>query len=259
MTDRELKRKIKNAFPVPEAEHKREFFAQISKRQMEHASSGGNIGAMGRRKFYLTQLGYIRKRVWLLSALLLCAALGMDYSVRLLIPEMEVENGLLWCASAVIPLLAVLVVVEVNRSFFYGMQELEMSTRHNLAEIYLARMAFLGAGNFLWILLVLSLFARESRNLLFMEVLYLMVPYLLTIVLALEISRHSRREAVMLSCVTAACVVSASYILLFNIVNIYEERYQSLWVLCFLVLLYLYRKKMVGMKTIGEDMLCSLN
>lgn len=259
MTDRELKQRIKSAFPIPKAERKEEFLAKLGSRQGERTRFWGKAPAMSRRRFYLTQFGYIRKRIWLLSALLLAAAVEMTNFFRLVRPDIDIGKGILWSVSAVVPLLAVLVVVEMNRSFCCGMNELEMSTRHNLTEIYLARMVFLGAGNFLWMLLALFLFARESQEVVFMLIVYLMVPYLLATVLSLEISAHSRRETVLMSSVAVACAVSASYGILCGIVDIYDARYQSFWTAGFLVLLYLTGKKMVGMKTIWEEQLCSLD
>lgn len=259
MTDRELKQRIKNAFPIPKAERKEEFLAKLGSRPGEQMIFCEKVPAMSRRRFYLTQFGYIRKRIWVLSALLLAAAVEMAYFFRLVRPDFGIGKELLWSVSAVVPLLAVLVVVEMNRSFCSGMNELEMSTRHNLTEIYLARMVFLGAGNFLWILLALFLFVRESQDFIFMLIIYLMVPYLLTTVLSLEISAHSRRESVMISSVGAACTVSAFYSILCGIVNIYDARYQSLWAVSFMVLLYLTGKKLVGMKAIWEEQLCSLD
>lgn len=152
MTDRELKQCIKRAFPVPEPEHRQEFLAH----------HGGTQFVMSRRAFYLTQLGYIRKRIWLLSGLLMVLAVRMAYFIGNRSLEMGREKALLCCISAVVPLLAVLVIAEVNRSFTCGMNELEMSTRHNLLEVYLARGIFMGVGNFLWMCLALLLLVRET-------------------------------------------------------------------------------------------------
>lgn len=269
MTDRELKQCIKQTFPVPEPEHKQKFFADLNGQRIPDGAVVRNRDAayyreqasgMSRRAFYLTQLGYIRKRIWLFAGLLMALAVGMAYSLENLPLGIGRGKELLCSVSAVVPLLAVLVIVEVNRSFACGMDELEMSTRHNLLEVYLARMLFLGVGNFLWMFFALLLLVRESRELMLMLGIYLMVPYLLTTVLALEVVRCSRKESKTVYCVAAACMVSAVCFLIQNqgSINIYEDRYQRLWIVGFLILLYLTGKKLTAIKYIGEEQLCSL-
>lgn len=269
MTDRKLKQRIKQAFPVPEPEHKQEFFADLNgqrtvddtvRRNRDAAYCGKYVSAMSRRAFYLTQLGYIRKRIWFFAALLMALAVGMAYSLENLPLGIGRGKELLCGVSAVVPLLAVLVIVEVSRSSTCGMDELEMSTRHNLLEVYLARMLFLGVGNFLWMFFALFLLVRESQELMFMLGIYLMVPYLLTTILALEVVRYSRKESKTVYCVAAACMVSAGCFLIQSqgSVNIYGDRYQVLWIVGFLILLYLTGKKLAAIKYIGEEQLCSL-
>lgn len=268
MRDRELKQHIKQAFPVPEPQNKRKFFADLAGQRpaddtvggkRDAVYSGGCISGMSRGTFYLTQLGYIRKRIWLFSGLLMALAVMMERGMEELFFEIEREKTLLCGVSAVVPLLAVLVIAEVNRSFTCGMNELEMSTRHNLLEVYLARMLFMGAGNFLWMFLAWILLVRESRELVIMLGIYLMVPYLLATILALEVVRYSRKGGGTVYCVAAACGVSAGsfFIQSQRSVNIYEDRYQVLWIAGFLLLLYLTGKKLASIKEIWEEQLCS--
>lgn len=278
MTDRELKQRIKQAFLVPEPERKQEFFTRMDGQRLADGTVQRNLTqpgvysvfenavhhgektlVMSRRAFYLTQLGYIRKRIWLLSALLMVLAVGTACTVEKLPLGIGRGKELLCCVSAVVPLLAVLVIVEVNRSFTYGMNELEMSTRHNLLEVYLARGIFMGIGNFLWMLLALLLLVRESQELLIMLGIYLMVPYLFTTILALEIARYSRKGSGTVYCVAAACMVSAGcfFIQGQGSINLYEDRYRMLWIAGFLILLYLTGKKLAEIKSTWEEQLCS--
>ncbi len=270
MTDRELKQRIKQAFPSPEGEpeRKQEFFISLKEQSPVYGAAQTNksetqLGAyaavMTRREFYLTQLGYIRKRIWLFSGLLMALAVGMAYSIGHLSLEIGRGRTLLCCVSSIVPILAVLVSVEVNRSFTCGMNELEMSTKHNLLEVYLARGIFLGTGNFLWMFLALLLLMRESEEFLLMLGIYLLVPYLFTMILALEIVRHSRAGNGTMYCVAAACIISAASFLIQrqDRIHIYEDRYRVLWILGFLLLLYLAGKQMVNIKHIWEEQLCS--
>ena len=247
MTNRELKRKIKNAFPIQPSQQGQEFLQQMQIPQRR----------MKRLDFYLIQFGYIRKRIWLVSILLMALALTASNCLEAVSGNAGNGMAMLWSVSAIMPLIAVLTVTEGCRSLLYGMSEIEMSTRHNLSEIYLARTAFLGAGNFLLVLAVLPFVAKESQNMIFITAVYLWVPYLLTAVLTLEAAHRCGRNHLPVISLTIAVLISTGYLFLTEEYDVYNPRNTGMWILLFLVLLYLTGKKWWKMEKNLEEVLCS--
>lgn len=181
----QLKKEMKKLYPAP-APQKRETFLK-----------GFPFPKTSPLETLAVQIGYIRKTVWLLSLLLVIAALMTgEYLLQ------EDSRGKLWCLSGVMPLLAVLTVTETFRSSAYGMAELEMTTRHNLPRILLIRMGALGAGNLLMIISGLLPVVRQGTLSLFRGTVYLTAPWICTCVLALQIEKYVKgRESIWYCCV----------------------------------------------------------
>ncbi len=127
-----LRQELKNVFDAPQPLHKRAFLRTLEQPKI-------SIPA-----FILTQFGYIRRWVWIVSALVfVLSATGAA----------GLSQDTVWVASALMPLLALTVVSESGRSQNYEMAELEMATRFSLRSVVLARLGILGMEN----LIVLSL------------------------------------------------------------------------------------------------------
>lgn len=257
MTKRELQRNMKSAFRVPPPQHKQEFLACVS----ACGENGEGRKKVSRREFCRMQFRYIRKRVWVLSALLLLAVWRMVHLAGTL-PEnfkMAGRYGMLWFASVVVPLLAVIAIVELNRSLFCGMGELELSTKYNLTEIFFARMIYLGIGNFIWLVMLSLILQRESGEWIFMLTIYLLVPYLVTTVLTLELLCRCHRENAVFCCVASGVFVSVSYLLLLGNVKenvLFDAVYQPIWIGVCLILLCAAARKLADMKNEWEGQLC---
>lgn len=248
ITNRELKRSIRQAFAVPEPEDRQAFVKKIGGRERS---------VIGRAQFFLIQLSYIRKRIWAASAFLFGAAVAAAYAFGRSAAG-TMDQVLLWCISAVTPFLALLAVVEAGRSASCGMRELEMSTRYHLPEIYLARMLFLGCGNAAELLASVILLRNAGRESVFMTAIYLLVPYLLTIVLSLWMAGRLERSHTMLGAMVSACTVAAAYVLLWGTnARIYDAGYADMWLLVFAALCYLVVKQLSGEKKTWEEIICS--
>lgn len=113
---------VKNAFAVPIPEEKQKFLGQL------------NYPKESRAEFLVTQAGYIRKRFWILSFILIITII----IVLRLYPVTLEAVGII---SAVLPLLTILSIVEIQRSRSCNMAEIEMSCKHNLVEAVLIRLA----------------------------------------------------------------------------------------------------------------------
>lgn len=211
-----LKDTLKRAFEAPPPLHKREFLRKLSQPQMSMYD------------FMLSQVGYIRKWIWGVSALV--------FTLSLLIAGVLSED-MLWMISAFTPLLALTIVSECGRSESYEMAELEMATRFSLRSVVIARLGILGVEN----LVILSLLIpigiwKNVMNPIQMGV-YILTPYLLTAFIGLCIVRKLRgREAIFL-CAGATGLVSF-FVFFFHhtFPQIYQPENLAWWVAIALLL-----------------------
>lgn len=161
----------------------------------------------------VTQAAYLGKRIWVFSLCLF--ALTLYKACRM-------DRDTLWMVSALVPFIAMTLLSESARSRAYGMAELEMSCRFFRKSILLARMGCLAFSHLLLMGLLIPLVYWSSGVSLLQTGIYLLVPYLLTLVSGLEILRRvpGRESLAACACVTAA----TSCLFLF-----FKYRFPSVW------------------------------
>lgn len=216
--NRQLKKKIKKAFEVPEPDRqeKEKFLRMLPQPQISIL------------KFIFIQASYIRKQTLFLSILLLFPALQGANSIR---------TGDLWVASAFIPFLGLLAVAESTRSTTYGMGEFEMATRFSLKSIVLARMSVLGLLDAFILCCFIPLCYIDSNLSIIQTGVYLLVPYLLTVNISLWITRHFHGREVIYACVSVAAMVSVANVVLCTGADYVYQFYYLKWWLILSVLL----------------------
>lgn len=165
--------------------------------------------------FLQVQLRYIRKRIWIASALIFGA---------LLFGSLVLSADMIWAVSAFAPLLALLMVTETGRSETWGMAELEMATRFSLRSVLLARLGILGLGSLLFLGLSFLIGLSHSRISPPRAALYIITPFLLTTFSCLQIVRRRReRESIYLCAGVSACISLLTLNLHFSIPGLYGE------------------------------------
>ncbi len=209
------KKQLKELYQVPEPQRKTEFL-----RDFNYPKS--TFG-----EFVMTQAGYVRKYVWILSVLLV--------GVATLVGEHTAEYAevfpVLWCISSVMPILALILILETFRSEVYGMAELEQAAKHNLPEVLLVRMGIVAVVDFLLIGATVPFIVRYDGLGVFRSVVYLLVPYLLTCVLTLGIQRWKRgRETIWYSIIASVFICGINLFSQLREGMLYEEKKFVLWV-----------------------------
>ena len=187
-----LKEELKHAFEAPAPLHKKEFIGKLPQPKMNMY------------EFILSQIGYIRKWIWGVSALVFTLSL----TVAVLIPL-----DYLWVISALTPLLALTIVSECGRSESYEMAELEMATRFSLKSVVIARLGILGAENLAILCLLIPVGIWNHVLSPVRTGVYILTPYLLTTFVGLYIVRKFRGREAIFICTGAAGVVSFSAVL----------------------------------------------
>lgn len=200
---------LKQAFEPPEPEWKRTFLRTLSRRRISSFS------------FMLAQTEYIRKWVWALSFFLLGGAF---------VGAVCMEKETLWIISGMLPFAAMTAVTENFKSLLYDMEELEMAARFSFKSVVLARMGILGAGHISLFVILIPATCFSSDCTLLQTGVYLLVPYLLTTVSCLWITRKIGSRDAMYACMGAAvCVSGLTFFVRMMLASLLQMQYLSGW------------------------------
>lgn len=114
--NRSLKNALKQSYEAPAPTQKSQFLRRFP------------VQSIGHFQFLCIQITYIRKWVWALSVFsFIVAFIGAAW----------LNQDMLWCISAYMPILALSAITESSRSQIYGMSEFEISTRFSLKALSL--------------------------------------------------------------------------------------------------------------------------
>lgn len=195
-----------DAFSVPPPQKKTEFLEYLEKENVYrenikgHKEQAANTakGSIGIGSFMLSQIAYIRKRVYLASlSILVMAVIAADYA----------GPNSIWYVAAMMPFIALCMVTESVRSETYGMTEFEMASRFSIRSIMLARFGTIGLVHMV-LLCILIPIVRRGTLLSFIQIgIYLLVPYLVASVLELAAVRRYRGKEAMPVCMAISGMV----------------------------------------------------
>lgn len=213
--DSRIKNILRRVYEAPEPKDKRRFLMEMS---MPPISYG---------RFVYEQIFYIRKWVWVLSAFIFVFALfGAGH----------MKNDMVWCMSALMPMLALTFITECCRSEVYGMTEFELASRFSLKSVVLARLGILGLANFVLICMAASVVFVDGSISVLRTAVYLFCPYLLTAFLGLWAVRKTHGKQSIYACLCIAVGISAMYMLLHqNVPMLYAKSKSAKWVVVLLV------------------------
>jgi len=218
---KKLKDDLRAAFDAPMPKWKNEFLLSV------------NFPKTSRYGFLLAQIGYIRKRVWIVTLLAVVPALVILW------PKIT-ENalGFVWVVSSLFPFIALAGITEIARSVSHNMAELEISCKFSFSSVVLARLGILGCANVIaFTIIIMSFRVAGSVDALRLGA-YLLVPFLLACSLSLFVfNRMQSRESVYI-CGGVSCGVSIANAFISNFYrNVFSSEYMVSWIIAFMVLL----------------------
>lgn len=233
--DRKLREALGQTFTPPPPQSKDSFIHTI------------NYPKASFTEVFLSQIGFIRKRVWIGFALLLVSAFTITNYAQL---SSEVVSIL----SAMLPVFSLLAITEIYKSTAHNMAEMELACKYNLLKITLMRLSILGLAGFIILLVYVSL-ANGNDYGAFRNLIYLSVPYLISTNLSLvAISKFKSKETSYV-CSAVSLGVSASIIALTSSYEfIYRVNYTFVWAISFAFLLILLGVNLVKFKTSQEEL-----
>ena len=171
-----MKRELREAFDPPKPKDKDAFLAAFPYPKLTYS------------EFVFSQIGYIRKKVWIISGIILFGAVGMVCMV----PESSME--LVWITSALVPFLAAATTEEVHRSNIFGMFEIEAGCRFALPQITGARMIITGICNFIVIAVITVISGIFSPFGVARSALYILTPYVSVCGISLAVFDRAKGE-----------------------------------------------------------------
>lgn len=217
--DKKWKQALRVGYEPPLPKEKEEFLRKLNMPKMTGLES------------IRCQAGYIRKRVWFLSAFITLLVIGLLLLDRN--PKFaNISEGYvsLWIAAALIPFLVLLTIVELSRSGLCGMEELELSCRYSLSQIMIARLILLGFNNVIVLFMLVLLLGTRGGGHLASSGLYIFAPYFMTCAFSMMVINRIRARESIYGCAIIACAVSLSSIILeASRKEIFTAKYHGAW------------------------------
>lgn len=231
-----LKNELKHAFDTPPPARRDEFLDRLE------------YPRAGRVDLVISQMGYIRKRFWVLSVLLFAGTLASLYFCG-------APASLVWILSSTLPFISLAGISEIARSATYKMEELEMSCKYNLLEISLVRLGILGAANFILLGGILFMLSGKTSFGLVRLGLYLFTPYLLTCYGTLfAVNRLKSRETMYVCGGVTGFVSIMNALLRMQVRDVYAENYLLFWAAAFIAFVALSAKETAKLISETEEL-----
>ncbi len=219
--NKKLNQYLKSAFDTPTPIHKKAFLQNL------------NFPKTSSFDFTCSQVGYIRKRVWVFSSLILISILV----TQTFLVDSNFFDGV-WFISSVLPFVSLLSITEIARSTSFNMEELELSCKHSLSNIILTRLGVLGVFNFAILGIILFFLSLQTQTAIIKLGVYILVPFLLTTVLSLFTLNYLKCRETTYICGGISVFVSViNSVIIANICIIYADKFFYLWVISFSLLL----------------------
>lgn len=223
--NRKLKKALKTALDAPKPSRKENFIKSLPAPRTTSL------------QFYISQIGYIRKRFW-------CSSLLLFIGIYIFIISSVNGREIAGFVSACLPLLTLTGISEIKKSDTFNMNELEMSCKYDLSKIMLFRLSVIGIFHILLLLISSILFKDYSQYETIRYMLYTITPFLLSSCLSLGIINHSASKDSLYICSGVTIFISLSLLLLnLGKLRIYADQYVVIWQFAFLIILVLMIKE----------------
>lgn len=177
-----VKKELHEAFSPPKPKGKEKFLNALPYPKLSFS------------EFLFSQIKYIRKRVWVVSVLIVAAAVVTVCFMSLKAPS-YIGLPAVWIISSLTPFLAMLTASEISRSNMYGMTELETACRFSLPQLTGARTLILGGVSFAVIAALTVISGIFTPVGIAKAAIYILTPFLLVNGISLAVfSRFKARE-----------------------------------------------------------------
>ena len=199
MKDKELRMILKNACEEPDPVSKDSFIRKVNGMQSEPGLSPmQSARSMNPVRVLAIEMHYIRTRVWVFSILA---------TAVMLITVSRLGEDMILHIADMMPLLAGLGMIEVMRAGMHDMSELEAVTLISAKGALFARMTVIGLGHLLAIAVTSAVLAGFGGYAAPETGLKLIIPYLITTIICMEVERTGFGRENTWSCMAVAVLV----------------------------------------------------
>lgn len=236
---RKLKKELKKLYQPPKPLRKQAFLAELPKPRISNWD------------FLWSQVGYIRKWNWMVSAVVFICGLcvGTDKGKQF--------TSVL---AAMIPVLALSFVAEGSRSVRYGMAELEMASKFSMKAVLMAKFTILGIENAVLLAVLFPLLMRNENYGLLSAALMILFPYLLSCFCNLAIVRKIHGKESIYFCSTVCILISMCVSgIIYSKINIYSLMEPAGWGLSLVILAVLTIREGKRILHQSEELVWSLS
>ena len=219
-----------NAFSAPIPQRKAEFLEYLKKenvyrdntQRQDAQAAKPPKASIGIVTFMSSQITYIRKRVYLVSLLILAlAVIAANYA----------GTDSVGAVAAMMPFIALCMVTESARSETYGMAELEMASRFSIKTIMLARFGTIGFVHMMLLCILIPVVVHSALISFIHAGIYLLVPYLAASVLECTAVRRFRGKEAISVCMAISVMVSViNTILRGLLLELFGSRQFLVWI-----------------------------
>lgn len=167
------------------------------------------------RELFVGQIKYISPYIWIVQALLLLLIL---FSLSLSTNGIDDRQTIITILSVSAPIIALVAIPELAKSFSYNMWEIESTSKFNLQKLIAIRLIIVGVID-LSIITILIVTTSTFYEISFVNVvLYLLVPFNFANSIYLFLLRKFHGKRVVISCLIAGLiiVISLGSISMFN-------------------------------------------
>lgn len=220
--DKKIKLAIKSAYVLPESNRKKDFLMNLE------------LPKISFYEFFISQIKYIRKRVFFIQAIVMLICL----ITLLSIDSTNINIKYISMLPSAIPFFVLIIATEISQSISYNMTELEMTTRYNLGQIIIVRTTVLGSVNFVFLIFLLIILKFKLEISILSLSLHIFIPFLLTCFGSLYVMNYIRNKNVNFYCAGISIFISLTNILLYNTnENIYNYLSLRFWLILFVALI----------------------
>ncbi|UWD47318.1 hypothetical protein NYR90_12270 [Clostridioides difficile] len=183
--------------------------------------------------FFISQIGFIRKRTWIIQLLVLCTICSLLFNSA---KETNSFYEMLALVSVAAPLFILTNIEEIAKVYNNSVLEIEFSTKNTLHKIIATRMIVFGVSDLLLMSIILLL-AKQiiDINILYI-IIYILVPFNLMSIGCLEIINRNKGKHTNYYCMIYGISLVLLIFMLATFKNsIYQFEAIDQWLIIFLV------------------------
>ncbi|WP_339216332.1 hypothetical protein [Solibacillus sp. FSL W8-0372] len=202
MKNKKIKDTLKN-YQVPQIPNLMvDKTVQLAKREFEKTPIRYK---MPFRELFIGQIKYISSYIWIVQAiLLLLILLSMSLSTH----GIDDHQTIITILSIVAPIIAVVAIPELAKSFSYNMWEIESTSKFNLQKLIAIRLMIIGLIDLLIITILIATTSIFYEISFVNGVLYLLVPFNFANSIYLFLLRKFHGKQVVISCLIASLIIA---------------------------------------------------